>query len=419
MITDKQLNKLPQRPGVYIFYGYSKKPIYIGKATNLNKRVKTYYVKDLISGYRTKRMLKQAVFLDYVETESEIEALLLEADLIKRLNPRFNVRLKDDKAYKYIKITIKEEFPRVLTTRKMGNDKAKYFGPFPEGKTVNNVLRTARKLFPYCNQKSKKGKPCFYYHLGLCTGPCANMISKNSYRKNIKQLVYFLSGKKKHVIKLLESEMKEYARAEIFDEAARLRDKINNIKYITQSFRDSSDYIKNPNLIKDIRSEEIRSITKLLNIKFKDNFRIEAYDISCISGKLSVGSLVVFIDGQIFSKQYRRFRIKSKNNIDDLSALDEVIKRRFKADLKNPDLILIDGGKGQLNVVLKSLNKLNLNIPTIAIAKRLEQILLPGGEILNLPKRSRALNLCLRIRDESHRFAKAYHLKLRKRSVSL
>lgn len=433
-----QTENLPKKAGIYILRDESLKPLYVGKAKNIFNRVNSYFGKFPL-GPKTIKMVSQIKKIDYIETESELEALLLEADFIKKIKPKYNVRFKDDKAYKYIRVTIQEDFPRVETVRAIKKDRAKYFGPFPDSNTVRQVLKSLRKIFPYCNEKVKRGKPCFYVHLNVCSGPCAGLISQENYRKIIHHLVMFLSGKKSQIIANLTSEMKKSALKQNYEKAVQIRDQLKMIEYVTQSYLSTQDYIENPNLLADRRHSEIVSLIEVLrnnkilpkSYKLKNKFRIESYDVSNIGGKLATGSMVVFIDGDILTSDYRRFRIRLKEAPDDVGMLTEILKRRFKKPRPTakdtsfqslPDLLLIDGGKGQLGGALKVLEAKKQNICCLALAKRQEEIIFfdPIKQVyksLILNKSFPALKLLQRIRDEAHRFSLVYHRTLRSKDL--
>ena len=458
-MIQQQAADLPHQPGVYLFKK-GKETLYVGKAIDLHKRVASYFREDLHLGTKTATMVSQATSLEYMVTDSELEALLLESDLIKRLKPRYNIRLKDDKAYKYIKITVNEDFPRVFTVRDKKEDGARYFGPFPEGRTVNKVLKELRRMFPFCNEKQKKGKPCFYRHLNLCPGPCDGSMSKTAYRRQINRLVQFLNGKKSTLVSSLETEMKRYAKQERFEKAQEVRDMIERIAYVTQRFHSPQAFLENPNLREDLRTSELEELAAVLRehdieIDITSPCRIEAYDMSNTSGKQAVGSMVVSVDGEMVKKYYRRFKVKREDSKGDTEFMQEVLRRRFKRvresttsknsssqtasaeasasqaryEIRNtgrdesfstlPHLILVDGGVPQVNMSMQILQEYELDIPLIGLAKKWELIVLPNGEQIKLPHTSPALQLLQRMRDESHRFARAYHVKLReKKSLS-
>lgn len=421
-MTDLSEN-LPPKPGVYIFRDQQNKVLYVGKAINLKNRVKSYFTKGLELGPKTAAMVEKTQKIEHIVVESELEALLLEIDLIKRLKPKYNVQWKDDKNYKYIKIS-----PLKVTTSRLAADgDAKYFGPFPEGLTVNQVLRTLRRVFPFrdCSEAKfkryqKLGRACLYGDLKLCPAPCVGLINLENYQKNIKYLVQFLSGGRQSLVRRLEQEMQKASAKKNFEEAARLRDQIRNLEYVTQEFRPAKDYLEHPNLLEDQRRKELEELRKRIEIEKLE--RIEAYDISNIFGKWAVGSLVVFVNGEPDKSQYRRFRIKTVGGIDDVGMIKEVLRRRLKK-VKSfgeiPDLILIDGGKPQVSAVNEVLEELGLRISVLGLAKRTETVF--GFEFLalNLAKDSPALHLLQRIRDEAHRFALTYHRKLRSRNLGI
>jgi len=453
------IENLPPAPGVYIFRDNKDKPLYVGKAVNLKNRVSSYFHPSLTLGVKTKSMVGKIKKIEHLEVESEIEALILEADLIKRLQPYYNSQWRDDKRYKYIKIKnekvkskkekgeiISEQFAKVTTTRKTDEEDACYFGPFPEGRTVNKVLSLLRRIFGFADcgktkfrKYQKLGRGCLYSDLKLCPAPCAGQITTKDYQKQIRRLIAFLQGKKKLLLGNLEKEMKLAAKKKDFEQAAKLRDEIKQMEYVTQTFRDSSDYLKHPNLLEDQRQDELKTLLRELqttNHQPPTSFRIEAYDISNISGKQATGSEVVFINGTPAKNEYRRYKIKIEGKPDDIAMMREISERRFKPKKRNhkpqttnhkPNLILVDGGVGQLNVVQEVLRKYNLKIPVVALAKPAESagkqpetLYAPtdsGIKEIFLDKNSPALKLLQRIRDEAHRFAVSYHRKLRKREL--
>lgn len=433
-----QAAKLPQLPGVYLYKDAENKVIYVGKARNLKKRVASYFKKDLLTGEKTKRLIKESDQIDYIVTESEMEALLLETDLIKRLKPRYNIRMKDDKSFKYIKVTVQETYPRVLTTRQKKSDGARYFGPFPEGGTVALILRDLRRMFPYCNEAEKRlgrhERGCFYSNIGLCPGVCHSQITQKEYRRQINRIVQFLSGRKDKVIKGLKTQMNHFARKNDFEAAATIRDKINRIEYITQRFHTSADFLENPNLREDLRRKEIEELCRILYLTVtspNSQFLIEAYDMSNLSGTNAVGSMVVFTNGEPAKSEYRRFRIKRKGAKGDTDFMREVLYRRFKrasSPLPNPEvdksfstlpnLILVDGGMPQVNTAIDVLKDTGMNIPVIGLAKKWEEIILPSGKSIRLPKNNQALQLLQRLRDEAHRFAYNYHADLERKQLT-
>ena len=404
-----ELKKLPENAGVYVFKDKKNVPIYIGKSANIKKRVNSHFNQRIDDP-------KESILIDKVKTikairvDSEIEALILEANLIKKYKPLYNTQLKDDKDYLYIKVT-KDAFPKVLMARKKGLSGAKeYFGPFPSTTKVKTTLKTLRKIIPYSTCKPNQRRPCLYYHLGLCPGVCAGLIGEEKYGKNIDNLVYFLKGGRSRVLRSLERELKKSVSALMFEEAQDITDKIRAIEYITKPT--TSLYYLDENIERS-RNKELLDLANLLGLA-KKPLRIECYDISNIFGKNATGSTVVFSDGYADPSEYRRFKIKTVKGINDTAMIAEVLRRRFSNDWAKPDLIVIDGGKPQLNAALLVVKELGLRIPVISLAKRLEEIYFTNKrDPIRLPSDNDVLRLVQRMRDEAHRFAISYHRKLR------
>lgn len=442
---------LPTTPGVYLFKNSRGKIIYVGKAVNLKNRVGSYFQKFENLLPKTQLLVQEIADMDYVRVESEIEALILEANLIKRHRPHYNIRLKDDKDYIYIKIT-KEDFPTVQLARgKDLKDAKKYFGPFPDGGSARTIYRLLRRLFPFRTCKPGQGKPCFYYHIGLCLGPCIGAIDKKTYNLMIRRMVRFLEGHKDEVVAALTEDMQKAADNLQFERAGQIKRQLQAIGYVTEKRQLIDRYIDNPNLVEDLKNEAVRELAEVLNEyaknrTSKDNgqsvdlpqqvghlSRIECYDNSNIQGTHATSSMVVFIDGEADKSHYRKFRIKKVKGQDDYAYMKEVLTRRFhhlvtpsgkwKPDADDsfdsmPDLLVIDGGKGQLAVAKKVLDDLNLEVPVISLAKRLEEIYLPNNPAsIRLPRNSEALKLVQSLRDEAHRFALGYSRKLRKTAL--
>lgn len=400
-------NLLPHKSGVYEFKDKEGQVIYVGKAIDLYSRVSSYF-----SGYQTLKTAALVEKIAHVETiivESELEALILEANLIKKSLPIFNVRLTDDKDYLYIVIT-KEAFPKIITARlKDLKGVKKYFGPFPSSKTVRDTLKLLRRVFPWC---SGGNRACFYFHLGLCVGPCAGVIVKEEYNKIIRRFSKFLEGKKEELIKELMDEMKKASRDLRFEEAQKVKKMIKGINYMTQINRVQS-YLENPNFLEEETQLALFQLQKDLNLP-KIPERIECYDISNIQGKDATGSMVVLTNGDIDKSQYRRFKIKSINRPNDVGMHKEMIRRRLKhPEWPMPDLIIVDGGRGQVRGINYELQTANCKLSIFGLAKRMEWIYPPEGEVIKLPRKSLSLKLLQKLRDESHRFAIGYHRKLR------
>ncbi len=417
---------LPSNPGIYLFLNQKNKVLYVGKAKNLKKRVKSYFTNKSSLLEKTKNLVSKTSKIKTINTHSEVEALLLEANYIKKYKPYFNLKLTDGKAYPLIKITIKDNYPKVLIARKNEDKKNNlYFGPFPNSGAMKTVLKTIRKIFPYVSARNHPKKICLYYHLKLC--PCPEAFNstevKNDYKKSIKRIITFLKGDTGKVLMDLEKERDRLSKNEEYEKANNLQKKIDSILIITSPSYPSFDSNIDPNLEEDIRNEELESLKTVLN-KTESQIilprRIECFDISNISGKFATGSMAVFIDGRKKTSLYRKFKIKfTKEEPNDFAMISEVVLRRLNhREWPFPDLIIVDGGKGQVSSVQKVLKRKNLNLSLIGIAKREETIVTSDLAEIKLPKNSKALNLVMRIRDEAHRFAITYHRNLRSKSIS-
>lgn len=357
-------------------------------------------------------MMSEAESLDFIEVGSELEALLLEAKLIRANMPKYNSASKDDKHPLYIKIT-KEEFPRIITVRK--NDEKPtlaIFGPFPSSGSVYSVLRMLRRIFPYSDHKLGK-RACIYSHMGLCD-PCPNVITTQDdikrYLRNIKSIKAILFGRIKSVQKELEAQMKRYSESQKYEEAAGVFEQIQRLDYITQAHVPVENYLKNPNLNEDIRLKEIGELKEVVKKFFPAiNIlkRIECYDVAHLGGTSPTASMVTFINGEPDKSLYRHFRIKKARGGDDYDSLKEVARRRKKYfdSWGKANLIIVDGGRGQIKAFKSEISV----VPVIGIAKRYETLIV-GGNSLRIT--GPALNLIQRIRDEAHRFARSYHHKL-------
>ncbi|MBI2593084.1 excinuclease ABC subunit UvrC [Candidatus Daviesbacteria bacterium] len=410
---------IPHKPGIYIYKDKAGKIIYVGKAVDLFSRVSSYFTSSW-KDVKTARLVGDIASAETIIVESEIEALILEANLIKKNKPHYNIRLTDDKDYLYIVVT-DEEFPKVLTARKKDLLKGKkWFGPYPSATTVKTTLKKLRRIFPWCSGKNQgagimnhaKRKVCFYYHLGLCPGACAGVVSQKDYIKIINRFSKFLDGKKHELLEELNSEMKQYSRKLRFEEASRVKKIIDGINYITAPTK-ISNYLVNPNFLEDLNKNSLEELQRDLNLP-ELPVRIEAYDISNFQGKEATGSMVVLTGGEIDKSQYRRFKIRMTGKPNDVGMHKEMMGRRLNhEDWPLPHLFIIDGGRGQAYAIAQLVNLKGVNIPVFGLAKREEWLYPPEGEVIKLPKRSLALRLLQKIRDESHRFAISYHKKLR------
>ncbi len=412
---------LSEEAGVYAFLNQSGEVLYVGKAKNLRRRVSSYFVKKTNLGEKTQILVSQIERIRTITVDSELESLLLEANLIKKFNPKYNARLTDGKSYLRVKITTKDICPKVLLARREEDKNSVFFGPFPSSTDVKIVLKLIRKIFPYQSVANHPKRYCLYYHLGLC--PCPPMFTtgeqRKEYKKNIRHVIQFFEGKTKEIVIELEKEREIKSRAEDFEKAADLQRKIDAVMLITSKTANPFEYEINPNLRSDVRSGEIDDLLKVLKsngVRVNSLGRIECYDISNITGIHAVGSMVVVINGERDSSLYRRFQIKRPPKVvpNDFAMMREVLSRRLNhKEWGLPNLIVVDGGKGQISSAQKALFEHDFEIPIIGIAKREELLITSNFKIIKLSKKSPALNLVKRIRDEAHRFAISYHRKLR------
>lgn len=540
-----KLRNLPAKPGVYLMKDVRGRVIYIGKAKSLRSRVRAYFQDSPPSDPKTSALISKITDFDVLVTDSEMEALILEANLIKKHRPRYNVNLRDDKRYPYVKVT-DELFPRVLVVRRVGKDKAHYFGPYTNVKAMRNTLKILRRVFAVrsCNYPLPSGKRislCLDYHIKRCPGPCEGKISAEEYGETVKDILLFLSGKNSPLVKNLERKMNDYSSREEYEKAAAVRDQIHALESVTerqkvsevdqvdrdilafaregrdialvalqiregvligrQTFhltatRESTDqeilstFIRQyymhsaavpqevilPGQIDDQamiggwlsskrgsgvkiihprRGQKVRLLAMALyNAQLsleevllqrsaaraevppvvksleKDLYlstpprSVVAFDVSNLGPSNAVGSLVFFQDGRSRKSNYRRFKIRGIEGQDDFAMMHQVVSRHFRRLTQEkrpyPDLVLIDGGKGQLQAALEALKELGIRDQNVvALAKRLDEVFLPKKpDALMIPKGSASLKLLQRIRDEAHRFAVSYHRQLRKKGVT-
>ncbi len=399
-----KINQLPGSSGVYAFKK-GKDIIYIGKATNIIERVKNHT-----------KLLIQVEKIGYIKTDSEIEALILEASLIKKYKPKYNVSWKDDKNYFFAAVT-KEEFPRIFITHQR-KSKHNYLGPFVDGASLKQTLKVLRKVFPYRTCKNMPKRPCLWYQLNLCPAPCLIKFKlqkskiKNICQKNVKNIIKILQRGKSQVLNNLKKEMKLASKKQDYEKAAKTRDQIIYLERI----------MRNASIFESVEDQPLR-IQKTLKAILKAEkpiFRIEAYDVSNIQGQEATGSMVTFIQGKPDKSLYRKFKIKIQGKSNDVAMIKEVLSRRLKHhEWPYPELMLIDGGIGQLNVALK-LKSQNSKLKTIrfmALAKKENKLFIEGKKkpimLKTLPRE--IFKLILHLRDEAHRFAITYHRKLRAR----
>lgn len=407
----EKVKVFPDLPGVYIMKDSGGKAIYIGKAGSLKKRVSSYFNKSN-RRHKIDLLVAEIKDIDYILTNSEAEALIYEASLIKSSRPKFNVDLKDDKSYPYLKLTLNEKYPRLVITRRRLNDRAIYYGPYTDVKLLRQALSFIQKVFPLriCNRLGRK--LCMNYHIAECLGPCVGKINKKTYSKMVGELKLFLEGRKTELLDKLSRSMEKASKGLKFEEAVLIRNRIRSLSTLV-----TKRGVPSP-------MNQIDELKYILKLKRRPK-RIEAFDISNTSGKEAVGSVVSFLDGDPDRDNYRKFRIKTVETVDDYGMMREVVYRRYRRLLDEkkglPDLIIIDGGKGHLATALKELRALGIvNIPVIGIAKEFEHIYVPRRQLpIILPKDSSILQLIKRIRDEAHRVAKDYHITLRRKKVSI
>ena len=557
---DEELKKLPAKPGVYIMHDEQDTILYVGKAVNLRNRVRSYFRENIGRGPQIDKMVSLIARFEYIVTDSELEALILENNLIKEHLPKYNTLLKDDKTYPYIKVTVGEAYPRILFVREMKKDKARYFGPYTSAGAVKDTIELLNKLYKLrtCNRSLPKdigeGRPCLNYHIGQCSAPCQNLVSREEYREQVEKALNFLNGNYQPILKELQGKMQEAAEKMEFEEAAKYRDLFNSVKSVSQKQKvsdsvgedrdiialaeDDRDAVvqvffvrdgrligrehfymthiegqKKPRILQEFvkqfyagtpfipreimlqyeveeqalieqwLTEKKEGRVKLIVPKIgtreklvelaaqnaalvlsKDKERIareesrttgavkeiadllglpgivrmEAFDISNISGFANVGSMVVFEKGKPKRSDYRKFRIQSVAGPDDYACMREVLTRRFRhgmeeqsklkeQDLDNslgsftrfPDVLMMDGGRGQVNIALSVLKELNIHIPVCGMVKddnhRTRGLYYNNVE-LPIDTRSEGFKLITRIQDEAHRFAIEYHRSLRSKS---
>ncbi|MDR7855819.1 excinuclease ABC subunit UvrC [Tissierella sp.] len=558
---EEELKKLPDKPGVYIMKDKNDEIIYVGKAISLKKRVRQYFQSGKNTHPKVNAMVKNIVEFEYIIVDNEIEALILEANLIKKHKPKYNILLRDDKQYPYIKVTTNEKYPRVMKTRQIMKDGARYFGPYPSVYAVNDAIEIIRNLYPLrtCNRNLEKDigktRPCLNFYIGRCLGPCQGNVDESKYMEMIDEILLFLNGKEDKLADIIESKMKEASKNLDFELAAKYRDQINSLNVLHEkqkivsttnlvdqdvigmargieevciqiffirggkilgrehfimedTFEEDkkeilSSFVKQfyigasyvpKEIIVEEEIEDLETVSKWLGEKkgskvsilipkrgdkidlidmvkknaidmlnqYGDRFlkkarenkkvleelqtaigldkelsRIEAFDISNISGVESVGSMVVFEKGEAKKSDYRRFKIRTISTPDDYGSMEEILSRRFirgleerelmrdnKIEVKGfsnfPDLIMMDGGKGQVNVALRVLRELKIDIPVCGLVKddfhKTRGIIYNNKEI-NLDEDSLAFRLIYRIQEEAHRFAISYHRSLRSKKM--
>ncbi len=429
MDPQEKVKSFPTTPGVYLMKDNRGRVIYIGKAVNLRSRAGSYFLKQALEDRRTRDLVPEICDIDFIATDSEVDALLLEARLVKDTQPRFNTELKDDKTFPYLQITVREQFPRVEFTRKPRTRGVKLFGPFTNARKLRGAIAVLQKVFRFrtCPLNIKEGeeqwrwfRPCLLASINQCTAPCNLRISKEEYRNDIRRLLMFLSGKKKRLFRELRNEMQQAAKELKFEKAARLRDQILALENL--NLRGDLREHAQPKVFYVDPKRGLKGLQQIFDLPAPPR-RIEGVDIAHLQGGETVASLVQFIDGLPFRHGYKRFKIRTVEGVDDFASMREVVSRRFRRLEQEgepfPDLFLVDGGKGQLSSVMSAFRDLGITPPfVISLAKREEEIFLPEqSEPKVLSKHSHALRLLQYVRDESHRFAQHYHHLLRKKST--
>ena len=425
---------LPAQPGVYLFKDAAGVVLYIGKAKNLRSRVGSYLQPsaDLPAsrGPEIERMIRDLVVdIDWIECPSEVDALLRESRLVKDIQPRFNASLKDDKSFPYLQITTDEDFPRVAITRQPQSRGVKLYGPFVSGADLRGALPLMQRVFKFrtCNldiaeadERRRHFRPCILHNIKQCTAPCAALVRRDDYAQQIRRLKQFLDSKGQALRREMEAHMKAAAGELAFEKAAELRDEIRALEGL--QLRGGVREHPQPEVFFVDFSEALVRLGERLGLPSPPR-TIEGVDIAHLGGGETAGSLVCFIDGRPFKNSYRRYKIKTAEGGDDYACIREVVYRRYKLAGMNeslfPDLILIDGGKGQLAAAYSAFDDLAARPPMlISLAKREEEIFVHGWESpLRLDRSDPALRLLQAVRDEAHRFAQSYHHILRRRAV--
>jgi len=428
---EHRVKQFPHRPGVYLMKDRAGRVIYVGKAKDLRHRVSSYFLKAAAEDPRIAPLLRELHDIEYLETDSEVDALLVESRLIKDIQPKFNRELKDDKTFPYLEIHVREDFPRVEFTREPRSRGTKLYGPFASAGSLRGALQVLQKIFKFrtCSLDIRADdprwrwfRPCLLASIDQCSAPCNLRITREEYRKDIQRLLRFLEGGKRELLRQLRAEMIEAAQQRRYEEAARLRDEIQLLETLDQ--RGELETHVQPEVFHVDPRKGLAGLKKVLKLP-KQPRTIEGLDIAHLSGSEMVASLVQFIDGLPFKPGYKRYRIRSVQGVDDYAAIREVICRRFRRrgiDEEGevlPDLLLIDGGKGQLHAAQEAFAQVQLAPPQlVALAKREEELFVPSqDQPLRLGRHSFALRLLQYVRDEAHRFAQHYHHLLRRKST--
>jgi excinuclease ABC subunit C len=428
----EKVKRFPQAPGVYLMKDAEGRVLYVGKAKNLRNRAGHYFTKAAVEDPRTADLVKVIADIDFLPADSEVDALLLEARLVKDIQPRFNVGLKDNKSFPYLQIRVREEFPRVEFTRQPRQRGVRLYGPFTSAKSLRAAIQVLQRIFQFrtCSLDIRQDdtrwrwfRPCLLHSIRQCTAPCNFRVSREAYRKQIRSLRLVLEGKKHKLIAEMEREMHDASAALLFEKAARLRDEIAALQNL--GLRGDVDRDVQPEVFHIEPRKGMLGLRKILGLADVPR-TIEGIDIAHLGGDDKVASLVSFIDGLPFKPGYRRYRIKSVEGIDDFASIREVVARRFRgqggpqeSDHPRPDVLLIDGGKGQLHAAQEAFQVLGVEPPALlSLAKQEEEVFRVGeAEPLKLSRHSASLRLLQYVRDEAHRFAQHYHHILRRKKA--
>lgn len=418
---EEKLKTLPNTPGIYFHKNKKGEIIYIGKAANLRNRVKQYFQKSRLRDPKTDALVLEIFDTDWTELETELDALFIEAEMIRRYMPQYNILLRDDKSFSYVRIDIKSNHPTVTMTRRPIDDGAEYLGPYMSKFQVSRALKLLRRAFPYSTHAPTNipKRACLQAQLGLCPGLESGMTSIEDYRRNLRQLMQYLHGKRKALIKEIEKEMNKAAKAREYEEASKLRNKLFALKSLDKQI------VFGDREVMDISKDlGLTGLEELLKLPAPPR-RIEGFDISHMSGTDNAASMVVFTGGVPNKGEYRKFKLRVPGN-NDFAHMEEAILRRLSEKNRKawglPNLFLIDGGKGQVSAAYNAMKTSGFDIPMIGLAKRYEEVIIPKPmsnkkldfEIAILSQNSDVVKLLQRIRDESHRFAVSYHSTLKR-----
>ena len=428
-LAAQKVRSFPQTPGVYLMKDDAGRVIYVGKAKNLRARAGSYFLKAAAEEQRTARLVQEIRDIDFIDAESEIDALLIEARLVKDILPKFNRDLRDDKSFPYLEVHTYEEYPRVGFTREPQARGTKLYGPFTNPRALRGAIQVLQKVFKFrtctldiseSDERWRWFRPCLLHSIAQCTAPCNFRISKEEYRKGIHRLQQFLEGKRKPLLQQMRQEMAAAAQQLRFEEAARLRDEIQALESLDD--RGELETHVQPEVFPIDPKKGLAGLQKVLHLA-KQPRTIVGVDIAHLGGEDMVASVVQFIDGLPFKPGYRRLKIRTVEGINDTGSICEAVARHFSRLQEEaeplPDILLVDGGKGQLHAAIAALDSLHIELPAVlSLAKREELIFRRDSETpLALSRRSYALRLLQYVRDEAHRFAQHYHHILRRKST--